>query len=108
MKNPHGSDLCHVADRLDGEVAHEVLHTPQAQLQQGGQGHWHHVGPPVNSLFASQALQTSLQSPAATAELQEECKLCLNRSAFFVRTVRNWFAASAWTGREEQDCLDEH
>ena len=97
-----------MADRLDGEVAHEVLHTPRLSSNKEGRVTGTMFDPPVNSLFASQALQTSLQSPAATAELQEESKLCLNRSAFFVRTVRNWFAASAWTGREEQDCLDEH
>ena len=35
--------LRHVADRLDGEQAGEVLHPPQAQVQQGGQGHRHHI-----------------------------------------------------------------
>ena len=39
--------LRHVADRLDRELAHQLLHPPQAQLQQGGKGHWHHLHPRV-------------------------------------------------------------
>ena len=35
--------LRHVADRLDGEQAGEVLHPPQAQVQQGRQCHRHHI-----------------------------------------------------------------
>ena len=65
--------LRHVADGLDGELAHQLLHPPQAQINQGGKAHWHHLHPRV---FFRGVFNVCQLLFTVWLQRQGECEMC--------------------------------